>query len=122
MEELDFGRRRVSWWIIDVRRNYSGVCGRWRRVVLGLHRFFIAIARAVVNHDALATSLDPMVWFVGCGVVAATPFTCHDIELWPYSVSMLVKWVAFFGHAALASGWDRSWGWGCLFCGSTHFV
>ena len=21
--------------------------------------------------------------------------TCHDVELWPYSVSMLVKWVAF---------------------------
>ena len=27
-------------------------------------------------------------------VVAATPITCHDIELWPYSVNMLVKWVA----------------------------
>ena len=30
-------------------------------------------------------------------VVAATPITCHDLELWPYSVSMLVKWVAFLG-------------------------
>ena len=29
------------------------------------------------------------------GVVAATPITCHDSELWPHSVSMLVKWVAF---------------------------
>ena len=28
-------------------------------------------------------------------VVAVTHVTCHDIELWPYSVSMLVKWVAF---------------------------
>ena len=27
--------------------------------------------------------------------VAATPVTCHDIEAWPYSVSMFVKWVAF---------------------------
>ena len=95
---------------------------------------FIAMARAVVNHDGEAgTSLDPVVWSVGCapkrrrvvhavrdraflpgpagiwdgewGVVAATPITCHEIELWPYSVSVLVKWVAFFGHTALASGW-----------------
>ena len=29
------------------------------------------------------------------GVAAATHVTCHDDELWPYSVSMLVKWVAF---------------------------
>ena len=25
-EAADFGRRRVPWWIIDARRNYSGVC------------------------------------------------------------------------------------------------
>ena len=60
-----FGRRRVPWWVIDARRNYSGVCVRWCPVVLGLHLFF-AIARAVVNHDGLAgTSLDPMVWSAG---------------------------------------------------------
>ena len=40
-EAIDFGRRRVPWWIIiDARRNYSGVCARWRPFVLGLHRFF----------------------------------------------------------------------------------
>ena len=123
-EAADFGRWRVPWWIIDVRRNYAGVCARWRPVVLGLHRFFIAVARAVVNRDGVAgTSLGLMVWSVGCapqrrrvvhvvrdraflpgpagiwdeewGVVAAAPITCHDIELWPYSVSMLLKWVAF---------------------------
>ena len=32
---------------------------------------------------------------VHLGVVAVTCITCHDVELWPYSVSMLVKWVAF---------------------------
>ena len=108
-EAADFGRRRVPWWIIDARRDYSGVCARWRPVVLGLHRFFIAIARAVVNHDGVAgASLDPTVWSVGgaperrrvvhavrdraflpglagvwdgeWGVVAAAPVTCHDIE------------------------------------------
>ena len=35
------------------------------------------------------------IWDGEWGVVAATPFTCHDVELWPYSVGMLVKWVAF---------------------------
>ena len=35
------------------------------------------------------------IWDGEWGVVAATHFTCHDIELWPYSVGMLVKWVAF---------------------------
>ena len=39
-EAADFGRRRVPWWVIDARRNYSGVCARWRPLVLSLHRFF----------------------------------------------------------------------------------
>ena len=120
-EAVDFGRRRVPWWIIDARRVFSGVCARWRPLVLGLHRFFIAIAGTVVNHDGPA--LDPLVWSVGgapkrrrvvhavrdraflpgpagiwdgeWGVVAVSCITCHDVELWPYSVSMLVKWAAF---------------------------
>ena len=123
-EAADFGRRRVPWWVIDARRNFSGVCARWRPVVLGLHRFCIAVARAVVNHDGVAgTAFDPVVWSVGgalkkrrvvhavrdrdflprpagiwdgeWGVVVATHVTCYDAELWPYSISKLVKWVAF---------------------------
>ena len=35
------------------------------------------------------------IWDGEWRVVAVTRITCHDIELWPYSVSMLVKWVAF---------------------------
>ena len=50
-EAADFGRRRVSLFVIDASRNLSGVCCRWYPVVLDLHRFLIAIARAVVNHD-----------------------------------------------------------------------
>ena len=50
-EAADFGRRRVGLAVIDARRNLSGVCGRWYPVMLDLHRFFIAISRAVVNHD-----------------------------------------------------------------------
>ena len=45
-EAADFGRRRVPWWIIDARRNYSGVCARWRPLVLGLHRFFMGCCQS----------------------------------------------------------------------------
>ena len=50
-EAADVGRRRVGNAVIDARRNLSGVCGRWYLVILDLHRFFISISRAVVNHD-----------------------------------------------------------------------
>ena len=121
-EAAGFGRRRVSNAVIDARRNFSGVCGRWYPVILDFHRFFIAISRAVVNHDGLGgTAPDPLVWsadsapkrrrvavrnraflpgppdlWVGSWIsVAVTPISCRDIENWPYSVGMLVKWVAF---------------------------
>ena len=89
------------------------------------------------------TSLDPMVWSVGgalkrrrvvhavrdraflpgaagvwdgeWGVVAASHITCHDIEFWQCTVSMLVKWVSF-PYPALASGWSGSWSGWCLLC------
>ena len=38
-------------------------------------------------------------------VVPATPSTCHDIESWPYSVGMLVKWVAFLYSLHWPQGW-----------------
>ena len=47
----DIGRRRVDHAVVDARRNLSGVCGRWYPVVLDLHWFFIAISKAVVDHD-----------------------------------------------------------------------
>ena len=50
-EAADFGRRRVGNAVIDARRNLSGVCGHWYPVLLDLHRFFIAISRAVVNQS-----------------------------------------------------------------------
>ena len=31
------------------------------------------------------------IWDGGCVVVVVTPINCHDIELWPNSVGMLVK-------------------------------
>ena len=125
-EAADFGRRRVGPAVIDARRNLSGVCSRWYPVVRDLHRFFIAISRAVVNHDGFAgTAPDPMVWSAGSlpkrrrlvhavrnlallpgppaiwlGDWVAGPFVAvcdDDIAQWPYSPSLLVKWVSFLG-------------------------
>ena len=125
-EAADFGRRRVGHLVIDARRNLSGVCGRWYPVVLDLHRFFIAIARAVVNHDDRGgVALDPLVWFAGARPKRRRPHCCSgsgvflpgppgiwdsgwvtvppsvicadDIAHWPYTPGILVKWVIFLG-------------------------
>ena len=147
-EAGDFGRGRVPWWVIDAMRHFSGVCSRWRLVVLVLHRFFIAISRDVVNHDGgVGISIDLLVWSAGSApkrrrvavrnrafllgplglwvgswiAVAVTPISCRDIEVWLYSVGMLVKWVAFL-HSLhwLADG--CSLGVGGVLCGLAHFV
>ena len=65
-DAANFGRRRVVNAVIDARRNLSGVCGRWYPVLLDLHRFFIAISRAVVNHDGHdGAAPNPLVWSAG---------------------------------------------------------
>ena len=93
--------------------------------ILDLHRFFIAISRAVVNHDGLAgTAPDPLVWSAGAlrkrrrlvhavrdraflpgppGIwcsewfqVPAAVVCAEDSALWPYTPGLLVKWVSFF--------------------------
>ena len=102
-EAADFGRGRVPWWIIDARRNYSGVCARWRPLVLVLHRFFLAIARAVVNHDGVAgLALDPMVWSVG-----GAPKRCRVV----YAVR---------DRTFLPGCWDLGWGVGRCCCDSYY--
>ena len=63
-EAADFGRREVGEAVIDARRNLSGVCSRWYPVLLDLHRFFIAISGAVVNHDGM------ILWF---GLLVPSP-------------------------------------------------
>ena len=105
--------------VIDARRNLVGVCSRWYPVVSHLHRFFVAIARAVVNHDdGGGTAPNPLVWSAGSlpkrrrvvdavrdfaflpGPVgiwsedwvssAVSCITVEDVRVWPYSVSLLV--------------------------------
>ena len=123
-EAADFGRRRVSPAVIDARRNLSGVCGRWYPIILDLHRFVIAISRAVVNHDGRdGTAPDPLVWSAGAlpkrrrlvhavrdraflpgppGIwhsewfqIPAAAICAEDIALWPKTPGLLVKWVSF---------------------------
>ena len=107
--------------VIDARRDLSGVCGRWYPVLLDFHRFFIAISRAVVNHDGHdGTAPDPLVWSAGArpkrrrlvhavrdraflpeppGIwnsewvsVPATVICAEDVSHWPYTTGLLVKW------------------------------
>ena len=118
-EAADFGRRRVPVHVVDARRNLVGVCNRWYPVVRHLHRFFVAIARAVVNHDdGGGTAPNPLVWSAGSlpkrrrdvdavrnfaflpGPVgiwggdwvsfAVSGITVDDVRVWPDSVSLLV--------------------------------
>ena len=125
-EAADFGRRRVGHAVINARRKLSGVCGRWYPVILVLHRFFIAISRAVVNHDGNdGTAPGPMVWSAGAlpkkrrllhavrdfamlpgppaiwdgewVSVPASAISAEDVAHWPYTTGLLVKWVAFLG-------------------------
>ena len=125
-EAADFGRRRVPVRVIDARRDLVGVCNRWYPVVRHLHRFFIAIARVDVNFgDGHGTAPDPLVWSAGSlpkrprvsravrdfaflpGPVGiwdgswisfgVSCVTAEDVRLWPCSVSLLVKVLAFLG-------------------------
>ena len=134
-EAADFGRRRVGNAVIDARRNLSGVCGRWYPVLLDLHRYFIAISRAVVNHDGRdGTAPDPLVWSAGAlpkrrqlvhavrewamlpGPPAswdsewicmpASAISADDIAHGPHTAGLLVKWVAFLGSLHWPGGID----------------
>ena len=119
-EAADFGRQRVEFQVIDARRNFSGVCNHWYPTVLDLHRFFVAISRVAVNAvNGGSAAPHPLVWSAGtlperrkflqaAGGRAVLPGTegiwagewvcvpssvvsAEDIEVWPYSVGLLVK-------------------------------
>ena len=123
-EAADFGRRRVGNAVIDARRYLSGVCGRLYPIILDPHRFFIAVSRAVVNHDGRhGAAPDPLVWSAGAlpkrrrlvhavrdraflpgppGLwdsdwlnIPASVISAADVALWPYTPGLLVKWGSF---------------------------
>ena len=120
-DAADFGRR-VWPEVADARRNLSGECRRWYPVVLILHRFFVAISRAVVYcDDSSGLAPHPLVWSAGglpkrrlivdvvrnvallprplhlwdSGWVSVPPVavTAEDICLWPYSVGIWSRWL-----------------------------
>ena len=141
-EAADFGRRRVPVHVICARRNLVGVCNRWYPVVRHLHRFFIAVARVVVNlDDGRGTAPDPLVWCAGSlskrptvdravrdfaflpGPVGiwdgnwvsfgVSGITAEDVRVWPCSVSLLVKVSAFLGTLHWPAG-AVEFGVGCV--------
>ena len=106
----------------------AGLLVKWvaflRYSALDLHRFFIAVSRAVVNHDGRdGPAPDPLVWSAGAlpkrhrlvhavrgraflpgppgswlserFQVPATAICAEDIALWPHTPGLLVKWVSF---------------------------
>ena len=124
---------RVGCAVVDARRNLSGICGRWYPVLLDLHRFFIAISRAVVNHDGWESAApDPMVWSAGANPkrrrlvhavrdrallpgppglwesewvnIRVFAVCAEDIAHWPYTAVLLVKWVSFLGSLHWPAG------------------
>ena len=124
-QAAEFGRRRVGADVMDARRSYSTSCRSWNPVFLDLHRFFIAIARAVVNEDGKG-SIAPhtTVWSAGGrltrrrAVEAVSDYATlpgpqrlwvgswfrwpkiviagDDVGRWPFSTSALVKLAACF--------------------------
>ena len=65
-QAADLGRRRVGAALVNDRKGFSDACKRWYPIILDLHRFFIAISRAVVNEDGRGgLAPDPMVWSAG---------------------------------------------------------
>ena len=120
-EAADFGRRRVPWWVIDARAKFlvfalGGVLLLFPCIVSLLPSLGLSLIMLVVLVPLLILWFGLLVvllrgvglrcriglfcldWLIfGLVGVAATPDTCRDIEVWPYSVGLLVKWVAFLG-------------------------
>ena len=110
----------------EARKCFAETCRAWYPVIRDLHRFFIAISRAVVNDDGKGgTAPDPMVWCAGSKSEKRKPMdavrdlamlpgpvrlraggsfkwpridiTAADVARWPFSTGVLVKLAAFLG-------------------------
>ena len=70
-----------------------GVGSRWYPIILDLHRFFIAISRAVVTHDGRdGLAPDPLVWSAGA-LQEASAGSCSS----GLGFSPLAAWYLGFG-------------------------
>ena len=122
----DLGRRQQSEVLIDARRR-----------LLQLHKFKIAVARGIVNHDGRGgTAPDPLVWDQRGpkkarkfdtrvnGDLASLPgppgflsgpwiqvhggcISGADVAAWPCSVAILCKFTSFLGTLHWTSGSDE---------------
>ena len=147
-EAADFGRRRIGNAVIDARRNLSGVCSRRYPVILDLHRFFIAISRAVVNHDGRdGTAHGPLVWSAGAlpkrrrlvyalrdwaslpgppGIWDSEWLLCLHLPSVLMKLligpTLLVFWLNGLPFLGLCIGLlgCRPWCWWCFLCGVAH--
>ena len=65
-EAAGLGRRRQNDRVSTARRICVQACRYWYPLIMDLHRYFIAVARIVVNHDpGHGTAPDPTVWCTG---------------------------------------------------------
>ena len=113
----DFGRRTVDFAVVDARRNLYCVCGRWYPVIMSLHRFFFlpSLGRWLTVLTVRVLPLTPssgllvpfpkdamfhgpaFVWNSAWVHFPPSVTTDDDVGVWPCSVGILVKWVAFLG-------------------------
>ena len=124
-EAADLGRGHQSEMLINARRRLLQARSYWYPITTDLHRFMVAIARVSVNHDGKGgTAPGPLVWDQGSRPkvrklairvnvdlaslpgppgflnnswiqVDAGRNTGDDIAVWPYNVSILVKFTSF---------------------------
>ena len=131
-EAADFGRRRIGVDVLDSRREHAGACRIWYPITRNLHRFFIAIARVIVNVDGKGgTALDPLVWCFGAkgkrrrvmeavrdfAMITGPQRLCvgswfrwpdivtsgDDVGRWPFSAGALVKLATFLSSLSWPS-------------------
>ena len=130
----DLGRRHQSELLIDARRRLLRARSHWYPIMLQLHRFMIAVARVIVNHDGKSGKApDPLVWDQGSRPkvrklairvnvdLASLPgppsfwnsswfqvdagcTTGSDIAAWPYSVGILIRFTSFLNTLHWPSG------------------
>ena len=144
-QAADLGRRRVGAALVNDRKGFSDACKRWYPIILDLHRFLIAISRAVVNDDGRGgLAPDPMVWSAAgrhkrrrpveavrdyamltgpprlwVGVWFQWPvvrITVDDVSRWPFSPGCLVKLAAFLSSLTWPSEVVDLGAWGYFVC------
>ena len=151
-EAADYGRRRVSpCCLLMLVGIFLGFVAVGILSFLTFIVFFIAISRAVVNHDDLGgTAPHPLVWSAGAlrkrrrlvhavrdraflpgppGVwhsewlqVPATVICADGIALWPYTPGLVVKWGSFLNSLHWPVGDLDLGGWWCLPCGVAYLI